>query len=114
MNFKEVKQNILTASTWGRGLVMVLYAILFSITKLVLAAVVLFQFGSMLLTGRLNEALLGLGHSLSLYTYQIFLYLTYNSDTKPFPLSPWPKSSDRPDPLTLPNQTRQDDEDTLP
>jgi hypothetical protein len=96
MDSKEIKTNIFTAATWIRGLVMFLYFMVISVAKFVMAAVVLFQFGTVLITGKQNAALLSFGHSLSLYIYQIYLYLTYNSDIKPFPLASWPKSADEP------------------
>ena len=73
---------------------MVVYVLLCWVARVVLAAVVLFQFGTMLLTGRVNERLLAFGQSLSMYNYQIIRYLTYNSEEKPFPLNPWPDSSE--------------------
>lgn len=96
MNWNEVKQNLFVGATWLRGLFMVVYAMLLWITKMVIAAVVVFQFFSVLLTGKLNQHLLALGQSLSMYVYQIYAFLLYNTETMPFPLSPWPKSMEQP------------------
>jgi hypothetical protein len=85
-----MKQHLLAKATWIRGFFMLIYAFLYGVARIVITAVVLFQFGAMLLTGQVNERLLRFGQSLSLYTYQIIRYLTYNSEEKPFPLSPWP------------------------
>jgi len=89
----DIKANLLRASTWTRGFFMLVYAIIFSIVKFVIGAVVIFQFGSMLLTGQVNERLLTFAQSLSVYTYQIICFLTYVQEEKPFPLSPWPKAT---------------------
>jgi hypothetical protein len=89
-----VKENFFAKATWTRGFFMLVYATLFWVARIVIAVVVLFQFGSMLITGKINERLLGFGQSLSLYMYQIMRYLTYNTEEKPFPLSPWPQGSE--------------------
>ncbi|MCP4699421.1 MAG: DUF4389 domain-containing protein [Gammaproteobacteria bacterium] len=89
-----MKEHLLSGSTWLRGFFIVMYTILFHVAKIVIGAVVLFQFGSMLFTGKVNERLLVFGQSLSVYTYQVMRYLTYNSDEKPFPLSSWPKGTE--------------------
>jgi len=88
-----MKQHLLAKSTWIRGFFMLIYAFLYGVARIVITAVVLFQFGAMLLTGHLNERLLSFGQSLSLYSYQIIRYMTYNTEEKPFPLGPWPASS---------------------
>jgi hypothetical protein len=38
----------------------------------------------------LNENLKKLGETISTWSYQAFLFLTYNTDEKPFPFSDWP------------------------
>jgi hypothetical protein len=53
--------------------------------------VVVFQFLSQLLTRRTNQRLLKLGQSLSTYSYQILVFLTYNSEYRPYPFGAWPK-----------------------
>jgi Domain of unknown function (DUF4389) len=44
----------------------------------------------LLFTGGRNARVLSLGASLSAYAYQIFRYLTYNSELRPFPFTDWP------------------------
>ncbi|OAD23647.1 hypothetical protein THIOM_000515, partial [Candidatus Thiomargarita nelsonii] len=43
---------------------------------------------------------------LSIYIHQILLYLTYNSEEKPFPFSSWPTvmASDQDHVVNLPNE----------
>jgi hypothetical protein len=44
-----------------------------------------------LITGSPNVPLIAFGKSLATYTYQIVLYLTFNSDVRPFPFdADWP------------------------
>lgn len=86
----EIKQHMKQQSTWMRGFYILIFAFIYSITKVVLAAVVLFQFLTTLFTGEKNERLLEFGNNLSTFIYQIVTYLTYNSDNKPFPFDEWP------------------------
>ncbi len=87
---------IVAKSTWLRLLYIVLFAIVWSITEVVLTVVVVVQFLCVLLTGERHEGLRGAGQSLARYAYQIFRYLTFNSDMRPFPFDlDWPTG--RPD-----------------
>jgi hypothetical protein len=40
-----------------------------------------------LLTGKANKHILNFGRGLSIYTYHIMLFLTFNTETLPFPFS---------------------------
>jgi hypothetical protein len=51
--------------------------------------VILLQVASTLLTGKANPNILNFGRSLSVYTYHILLFLTFNTETRPFPFSEW-------------------------
>jgi hypothetical protein len=86
----EFKANITRGSTWLCALFMVLFGVIYSIAEIVLVAVVVFQFLHTLVTGRTNQALLGFGGALSTFLYQVFSFLTYTSERKPFPFAPWP------------------------
>ncbi len=88
----DVKENIKARETWLRGLHIVIFAVIYSIAEIVVAAVVLFQFLSTLFTGRKNDRLLEFGDNLSNFIYQILEYLTFNTDHKPFPFDEWPGS----------------------
>jgi len=85
-----MKEHLLARSTWLRGFLMLLFAIIYYLTIMATGSVILLQFGFLLFTGKLNERLLPMGQALSTYIYQILLYLTYNSDDKPFPFRDWP------------------------
>jgi len=87
---EEFKEHVKDTSAWTRLIFMALFAVLYWVAEVVLAVVVLFQFLSVLLTGNRNDKVLSLGAQLSTYAYQIFRYLTYNSDERPFPLGDWP------------------------
>jgi hypothetical protein len=87
----HVKENVTAQTTWIRGLYILLFAIIYSIAEIVVVAVVVFQFISTLFMGQNNQQLLRLGRSLSEFVRQVLLFVTYNSDEKPFPFGPWPE-----------------------
>jgi len=67
---------------------------------LLIWAVTAFQVVSALLTGKANQNILSFGRSLSVYTYHIMLYLTFCTETLPFPFTAWNLSAD----LHLPDE----------
>src|SRR5690606_37202366 len=86
-----LEDHIKAKATWLRLLFMIVMLVLYSISRIVVIAVVVIQFLYVLFTGRTNERLLGLGQSLATYTYQIVQYLTYNTEQRPFPFDlDWP------------------------
>ncbi len=78
-------------SVWLRGLFMLIFIFLMGVAKFVTLVVVVFQFVVLLFSGDTNKNLLQFGKSLSVYQYQIVLYLTYNSEVRPFPIGDWPQ-----------------------
>ena len=86
----NIKDNLTEQKTWRRGLYMLLFAVFYGIAKVVLSAVIVFQFMLVLVTGNTNVRLLKLGQSLSTYSYQIMLFLTFNSHYQPYPFGAWP------------------------
>ncbi len=86
----SVGHQIKTKETWLRGVFILLFAFAYSVAEVVLWAVVLMQFLFVLFTGEKNEKLLILGQDLSYYIYQVLCYMTFNSETKPFPFNDWP------------------------
>ena len=87
----NIKENLTEQKTWVRGLYMLLFALFYGVAKVVLSAVIVFQFMLVLVTGNTNARLLKLGQSLSTYSYQIMLFLTFNSHYQPYPFGAWPK-----------------------
>ena len=86
----QLKDNIKSSNVWMRGFFIFLYAMISYVAISLTFFVVIFQFASLLFTGKLNERLLPFGQSLSILIHQIFNFLTFNSDEKPFPLGNWP------------------------
>jgi len=95
----EVKTHVMSTETWLRLLFMLLFAVISWVAKLVLIAVVIFQFLVKLFTGGMNERTLDLGGQLSSYIYQILNYLTFNTEERPFPFTDWPSGAFRAEPV---------------
>ncbi len=86
----ELQENLKSKSTWLRLLFMILFIALWSISRLVVFAVVVLQFFWVLVTGSTNVRLSVFGMSLATYSFQIITFLTYNTEEQPFPFSDWP------------------------
>lgn len=71
-----------------RLLYMLLYGFVLYLTLSVLALVVVVQFVFALFGGRPNESIRGFSRDLAQFIYQTVLFLSYNSDRKPFPFTP--------------------------
>lgn len=87
----ELKQNLTASETWLRGLFILLFAFLLVVARIVTGAVVVIQFLFTVFAGQTNENLRNFGSSLAQFIYQTLLFVTYNSDTKPFPFATWPE-----------------------
>ena len=90
----QIKENMADTNTWGRGLFMLLFAFIHWAAKIVLVVTIVIQFGFVLFSGGKNIRLLQLSRELSSFLYQIFMFLTFNSETKPYPFHPWPSSGE--------------------
>ncbi len=87
---EEIKQRLQRNETWQRGLYMLFFIVIYGFTKFLVFIVMLFQFVTIILTGKTNEQLLKFSQNLSTYIYQIVIFLTFNSEQHPFPFSAWP------------------------
>lgn len=86
-----IKENVKSGSTWLRLFFMIVVAFLYGVSRIVVGAVVVFQFFWVLFTGGKNEKLLTLGQSLATFTYQAVNYLTFTTEERPFPFdADWP------------------------
>jgi hypothetical protein len=84
-----INENLKKIETWKRIIFMLVYALIDSMVRLVLWLVIFIQAGSVLVTGGTNPNILDFGRSLSTYHYHILLFLTFSTDTMPFPFSAW-------------------------
>jgi hypothetical protein len=91
---RTLKEKIAAQDKWIRLIFMVLFSLLvYWVVFLVIWAATAFQFLYSLFVGTPNQVLLPFTASLSEYVKQIVMYLTYNSEEKPFPFMPWPESA---------------------
>lgn len=90
----EVRQSVMSTSTWTRGLFMILFALIYQMAELVIILTCIFQFVAKLITGQPNERLLVFSEEVSEFILQILQFETFNTEYKPFPFNPWPELED--------------------
>ncbi|MBE7526149.1 MAG: DUF4389 domain-containing protein [Nitrosomonas sp.] len=94
----EVKQRLQSTETWKQAFLMFLFIFVQGWVKFLIVLLAMFQFGSTILAGQVNSRVLKLGRQLAMYDYQINLFLTFNSEDRPFPFSSWPAETRNPGP----------------
>jgi hypothetical protein len=82
-----IKENLQNTETWKRGLLILLFALIYILAQFVVLVVVLFQFVHKVVTGEPQKALMSFCQDLSAFVYRILLYGTFASNEKPYPLS---------------------------
>jgi uncharacterized protein DUF4389 len=90
----DIKENVKNIDVWTRGLFILVFGVIYYFLFLLILLVVIFQFIMKLLTTELNSQLLDFSDSLTRYVAQILLYVTFKSEERPFPFSPWPGSGE--------------------
>ncbi len=90
MDNNELLDRVQQQDKWVRALYMLLFLAILWLVKLLFLGIILLQFVLVLISDQTNLQLLYFAKSLSRYAYQICLFLTFNSETKPFPFSDWP------------------------
>ena len=92
----SVKDNAKNTDTWLRGLFILVFGVIFYVLYGVIWLLVIFQFITKVVTGGLNQQLSDFSSSLTAFAFQILRYITFQSEERPFPFSPWPaKDADR-------------------
>jgi hypothetical protein len=91
---EQINFNLTQLSSWKRIFFMVIYAAIGGLVRMLIWTVILLQIGSTLLTGKANQNIFNFGRSLSIYTYHILLFLTFNTEVLPFPFSEWNLTAD--------------------
>lgn len=87
----SLTDNIKSRSIWLRLFFMIVMAFLFSVSRVVVAVIAGLQFFWVLFTQEKNPKLMALGQGLAIYASQVTLYLTFNSEQRPFPFDmDWP------------------------
>jgi hypothetical protein len=86
---EQINDNLKQLSTWKRIFFMLIFGAIGGLVRLLLWAVIILQVASTLFLGKPNLNILNFGRNLSIYTYHILLFLTFNTETLPFPFSDW-------------------------
>ena len=81
-----------TTTVWTRGLIMLLVMFCVGVAQGVLYAMAVVQFLWMLINGERNGFLAQFGRSLGLWLAESAWFLSGDTEEKPFPWRPWPKS----------------------
>jgi len=86
----DLKENVMDTNIWMRLVFMLLFAVIFGATRVVLVIVIAVQFLWVLFSGNRNLQLLSFGSQLATFIYQIYRYLSFNTEKRPFPFGEWP------------------------
>lgn len=90
----SLEENLRNRSTWKRFLFMIVVAVLFWLGVIVGIIVILLQFFWVLFTGKTKKEFSAVGRQLAEYSREIVLYMSFNTDERPFPFDrDWPSSS---------------------
>jgi len=86
----DIVDNLKEPSHWLRILFMLGFSVALYVVGMVVLVLTLAQVLFSLLSGKDNPNLRSLGSSLSRYIFEILMFLTYNSEVRPFPFTPFP------------------------
>ena len=86
----QTPERIPAKEIWIRGLYMLLFLVLYGVTKSLVFLVVIFHFLALLIVRTTYAPLLHFSQGLATYLYDITLFLTFISEEKPFPYREWP------------------------
>lgn len=101
----EKKAGIGSEVFWLRIIFMLFFLVAYQIVELLIGLSVVVQVIFLAITGEKNLFLQQSGASLARYSYQVYRYLTYNREEKPFPFAPWPEGeAPDQDPYQSPDQ----------
>jgi len=90
---RQLEENLKSRTTWLRLIFMAIFCAVTCLALFVGSFVVALGFLWVLFTGEVNAQLKATGQGLAKYIYQIIRYLTFNTETKPFPFGEnWPSS----------------------
>ncbi len=95
---EDLKKNLLNIDAFQRLALMVLFVLIFTVVKLVVYAVAIFQLLYLLVTGTTHDELKKFGSSLSIFVFDITKFLTFDTEELPFPFKPWPTQDETPAP----------------
>ena len=86
----DIKDNAKNTDTWLRGLFILVFGVIFYFLYGLIWLLVIFQFITKVITGGLNGNLEQFSTKMTSYAMQILNYITFQSEERPFPFSPFP------------------------
>lgn len=92
---EKSEQPVQIPLSWERILNMLVLSVAYAVAETVLIALIVGQILFRVVSKQPNEPMRRLGKQLSGYLYQILLYLSFNSEEKPFPFQAWAASTER-------------------
>lgn len=93
LNEEELTKNVKDKDTWMRFVYLVVFGVAFYLTTLLVFAVSIFQFLAKLFSAKSFPGLSSFGVNLASYLAEVIRFLTFASDDKPFPFSPFPAAA---------------------
>ena len=88
---EDFKKMLSAKDKWIRAIYMLLFLVIFMIARFIVYVVIAVQFLMTLFTNNLHKKTLDFSEHLNTYIRQILMFLTYNSEDKPYPFSAWPE-----------------------
>ncbi len=104
----DIKKNLTRRSIWLRLVFMIVLSVAFNVAEFITFVVVVFQFFASLFAGQPNDQLTRFGRNVARYLQQITVYLTFATEEKPFPFTPWPDEPHQEAPVEEDNNKRHD------
>lgn len=109
---QEFCRNVKQHQHWVRLIYMLILGVLLNLAGAVMWVLCGLQFLFVLGSGSDNQYLRNMSRSIARFIEQALLYVSYNSDHKPFPFAPWGETKDSSEstPPPSPAATRADDQ----
>lgn len=89
----DIPENVKNRGVWLRGLFIIIFGAVLYLVCAVTFFLVVFQFVTTVVTGGVNNRLSGFSAGLVRYIEQLLRYVTFLSDTRPFPFDDWPAAT---------------------
>jgi hypothetical protein len=89
----DIKDHAKNTDTWLRGFFILVFGVIFYFLYILIWLLVIFQFVTKVITGELNSYLEDFSTKMTSYAMQILNYITYQSEERPFPFSPFPEQN---------------------
>ncbi len=80
-------------SLWIRLVYMILFLMVFSISESIVILTTVVAFAFQLFGQPVPSGVLFIGRTFARFIEQVILFLTFNTEHRPFPFSPWPDDS---------------------